>query len=142
MNGTIQLLKFLYLALFSKHYANISDLSSFSFFFFSITILIYSDLRLEVNRDRTNIYNNDRMHLHKTRLGIFHYFSFFFCTYRFDPFMHVTSQYKGNPAMSPFSPLAPALLGFCEFWKEKGGRGETFASSFSYSYSPFHPIGA
>ena len=37
--------------------------------------------------------------------------------------MHVTSQYKGNPAMSPFSPLAPALLGFCEFWKEKGGRG-------------------
>ena len=78
MNGTIQLLKFLYLALFSKHYANISDLSSFSFFFFSITILIYSDLRLEINRARTNIYNNDRMHLHKTRLAIFHYFSFFF----------------------------------------------------------------
>lgn len=45
-------------------------------FFFSthssITILIYSDLRLEVNRARTNIYNNDRMHLHKTRLAIFH----------------------------------------------------------------------
>lgn len=38
----------------------------------SITILIYSDLSLEVNRARTNIYNNDRMHLHKTRLAIFH----------------------------------------------------------------------
>lgn len=110
-------------------------------FFFSthssITILIYSDLRLEVNRARTNIYNNDRMHLHKTRLAIFHnnrhlyrfvfYSFFFFCTYRFDPFMHVTSQYKGNPAMSPFSSLFRLLQpssASVNFGKKRGEGGD------------------
>lgn len=46
---------------------------------------------------------------------------FLFCTYRFDPFMHVTSQYKGNSnnisLLSFFFLLAPAHLSFHEFQK-------------------------
>lgn len=73
------------------------------------------------------------MHLLKTRLAILHnnrhlyrfvfiVFFFFFCIYRFDPFMQVTSQYKGNPnnvSLLQFIPLTPVLLGFCEFQKAK-----------------------
>ena len=50
MNGTIQLLKFSYLALFSKHYVNISDLSSFCIVIVhSIPLMLNSVLNKETN---------------------------------------------------------------------------------------------